>query len=243
VVIGGSGSGYVWALAAGTSLPAGIGISNSGSPRMTGTPTVAGTFAFTLEVSDSVANVETRTFNVETFSVVSDFHSRALTDNSVFLIEVGSTMSGARITAMRTELVAALAMVPSSWSIDVVVYGSQFSVANNFNAKCFGSLTKMTAARKWDLIRFIQGPTLNPGGGNSLYSTLQDITNTYPTGLQSLFITTATTPDSASSILATGWFVGYANLALHCFAYVGSGSAQTFMQQFAAMHGGTYTAI
>lgn len=245
--VGGSGSGYVWATTAGASLPNGISISNSVGSSMAGTPTQAGTFTFTLEVTDSAANIETRTFTVDVWNTTPSFYNNSLTDNSVFLIAAENTMSSS-IASLRSELVAALNTVPSSWSIDVVAYGSQFPVANNYNAKCFGSLTRMTAARKWEVIEFVLGSSLNPGGANSMYPALQDVSNTYPTTLQSLFVTSRSSPSvsgTASGILADspGWFAGFGNLTMNFFSFGGGGSSQALMQQMAALHGGTYTAV
>jgi hypothetical protein len=52
---------YTWSLASG-SLPPGLSISPSGT--ITGTPTMAGTFTFTIKATDSVAATATQTFTI-----------------------------------------------------------------------------------------------------------------------------------------------------------------------------------
>ena len=56
---GGSGTGYVWSLFSG-SLPNGITLSSGG--LLSGTPTAAGTFNFTVQVTDSASRSATKAF-------------------------------------------------------------------------------------------------------------------------------------------------------------------------------------
>ncbi len=59
---GGSGTGYTWAVASGSALPAGLTLSTSG--LLSGKPTTAGTPSFSVTVTDSVGNTATVTFTV-----------------------------------------------------------------------------------------------------------------------------------------------------------------------------------
>ncbi len=61
-VSGGSGSGYVWSVNAGSSLPAGLSLSSSG--LLSGTVTAAGSHSFTLKVTDGAGRVATRVFTL-----------------------------------------------------------------------------------------------------------------------------------------------------------------------------------
>jgi hypothetical protein len=60
---GGSGDGYQWALAAGSSLPAGLsGLPASGAlVEITGTPSQPGSYSFDVDISDSASNTVTVT--------------------------------------------------------------------------------------------------------------------------------------------------------------------------------------
>ncbi len=51
---GGSGTGYSWSVASGSSLPAGLALSSGGV--ISGTPTSAGTTSFTVDIADSASN-------------------------------------------------------------------------------------------------------------------------------------------------------------------------------------------
>jgi hypothetical protein len=59
---GGSGTGYTWTLASGSSLPAGLSLSTAGV--VTGTPTATATTSFTAMVTDSASNTASGTFSI-----------------------------------------------------------------------------------------------------------------------------------------------------------------------------------
>lgn len=63
--IGGSGAGYSWSVVSG-SLPPGLSLSASGTPcaSLSGTPTTAGSYAFTVELADSAAATTTRAYDL-----------------------------------------------------------------------------------------------------------------------------------------------------------------------------------
>lgn len=62
---GGSGSGYQWSVSAG-SLPPGLTLSSTGTPAasLSGAPQSAGSFNFTLQVTDSLSNLATRSYSL-----------------------------------------------------------------------------------------------------------------------------------------------------------------------------------
>ncbi|MEL7240680.1 MAG: Ig domain-containing protein, partial [Planctomycetota bacterium] len=62
---GGVGGGYTWTVVGGE-LPPGIALSPTGTPRATlsGSPIVAGTFSFTVQVRDFFGNTDTQAVNV-----------------------------------------------------------------------------------------------------------------------------------------------------------------------------------
>jgi hypothetical protein len=68
---GGSGA-YTWTITSGT-LPAGLTLSGA---NITGTPTAAGTFTFTLQVTDSAGNTATQAFSLTVVNVSASALSR-----------------------------------------------------------------------------------------------------------------------------------------------------------------------
>lgn len=68
IATGGSNAGYNWAVTAG-SLPPGMGISVGAGSFLAGTPTTAGTYSFTLELTDSAANTTTASYTMEVVQI------------------------------------------------------------------------------------------------------------------------------------------------------------------------------
>jgi hypothetical protein len=69
---GGSGAGYTWSITAG-GLPSGLSLSTVGSPGsglISGTPTTAGTYPFTVQVRDSAGSTDSAGYSI-TISAVS----------------------------------------------------------------------------------------------------------------------------------------------------------------------------
>jgi Putative Ig domain/NHL repeat len=66
---GGSGSGYLWSVSAG-SLPPGLTLSGTGSPvaSLSGAPLSTGSFNFTLQVVDSASNQASRAYSLQVVS-------------------------------------------------------------------------------------------------------------------------------------------------------------------------------
>jgi len=63
---GGSGAGYIWSITAG-SLPPGLSLSTVGSPGsglISGTPTTAGTYPFTVQVRDSAGDTDSAGYSI-----------------------------------------------------------------------------------------------------------------------------------------------------------------------------------
>jgi large repetitive protein len=60
--IGGSGTGYTWALSSGSSLPTGLVLSTNGA--ISGKPTATGTSTFSVTVTDSASNTATASFTL-----------------------------------------------------------------------------------------------------------------------------------------------------------------------------------
>lgn len=69
IATGGSNSGYTWAVTAGA-LPPGLVVTQSTAGSfLTGTPSAKGWYTFTLELTDSAANVTTASFTMEVVTI------------------------------------------------------------------------------------------------------------------------------------------------------------------------------
>lgn len=73
---GGTGSGYTWALASGSALPAGLTLSSGGV--IGGKPTATGTTSFTVTVTDSASNTASQTFSITVNAGISITSASAL---------------------------------------------------------------------------------------------------------------------------------------------------------------------
>jgi hypothetical protein len=102
VATGGTGTGKVWTLVSGT-LPTGIGLSSGGV--ISGTPTTAATYNFTVRVTDSGSNTTTRAFSI----VVTNLNPT---------ITTASPLPGGGVgVAYSTTLAATGGTSPYTWSV------------------------------------------------------------------------------------------------------------------------------
>ena len=102
-----------------------------------------------------------------------------------------------------------------------------------------------TSGNKSAAIAWVNGPATNPGGGTPTYACLKTACQVYPVDLGKMFLLTDGSPNvsgSASQILADfpAWWTHFTDCTLVCICIGGVGSAQTFMQQLAALAGGIY---
>lgn len=65
----GGSPGYTWAVASGSSLPAGLNLSSAGV--LSGTPAAAGAFSFTITVTDSASHTSSATFSLTIYGTLS----------------------------------------------------------------------------------------------------------------------------------------------------------------------------
>ncbi|HTW61905.1 MAG TPA: putative Ig domain-containing protein [Terracidiphilus sp.] len=99
---GGSGTGYTWTKTAG-SLPTGVTLSSTGA--ITGTPTTAGTFSFTVQVTDSDADTATAPLSI--------------TINAALAVSTTSLPAGTVNTSYSQSVAATGGVSPYTWSISV----------------------------------------------------------------------------------------------------------------------------
>lgn len=165
----------------------------------------------------------------------------------VFLLDASGSMYGSRIATVRAEASSAISGLNEDDEIDCVAYGSQFPAAQDYSKFMWGTLLPATEGNKSAAISWINGPSTNPGGGTPTYACLKKSCQVYPADLDKMFLLTDGAPNvsgSASQILADfpGWWSKFAGAEFVAICIGGSGSAQTFMLQLAALAGGTYIA-
>ncbi|MBL8175599.1 MAG: putative Ig domain-containing protein, partial [Bryobacterales bacterium] len=100
---GGSGTGYTWAVETGSTLPGGLSL-GTGTGVLSGQPTSAGAFTFTIRVTDSQTNTTVKTFNLTVSA--SGF---SITTTSVPNWTVGVAYSQALLTSGGTS--------PFAWAV------------------------------------------------------------------------------------------------------------------------------
>lgn len=161
-----------------------------------------------------------------------------------FLLDASGSMYGSRIASVRAETTAVIGMLTDDDEFDACAYGSQFA-APTYTTFMWGGLQPATSGNKSAAIAWINGPATNPGGGTPTYACLKTACQTYPVDLGKMFLLTDGYPNvsgSASQILADfpAWWTRFTDCTLVCICIGGVGSAQTFMQQLAALAGGIY---
>ena len=155
-----------------------------------------------------------------------------------------SSWRGSRIASLRAETTALIAELTEDDELDCVAYGGQFS-GTGYVKYMWGSLLPASEANKSSATSWVNGPSMNPGGMTPSYAALQSACNTYPSDLDKFLFVTDGYPNitgSSSQILADfpGWWSKFTDCELICICIGGGGA--TFMQQLAALAGGTYIA-
>jgi hypothetical protein len=233
---GGSGSGHIWSVAPGAVLPSGVSLSVD---VISGIPAQIGTYSFTLQVVDSAASVATRDYTIEAIN------AGGVREQVVLLLDASGSMAGSKVAALRAEAVSIINSLPPHYRLDAVAFGDQFGATSAYNAKHWGSVQPMTQANQGSVTNWVNGPSLNPGGGTPLYPALKDTIYTYRPSLKTLIVISDGYPNTGGSsnlILADmpGWWS-----AMDDCSFIGvciGGGGASFMQQICALTGGTYIA-
>ncbi|MDC1143066.1 hypothetical protein OAU50_08240 [Planctomycetota bacterium] len=175
------------------------------------------------------------------------YYGEPVSGTFAFLLDVSGSMGGSRIATVRAETVDTISQLTDDDEFDCVAYGSQFSQANDYSTFLWGALQPATSGNIASATAWVNGPVCNPGGGTPTYACLKASCILYPADLTKMFLLTDGSPNtsgSASQILADFpmWWVKFPETDLICICIGGASSAQTFMQQLAALAGGTYIA-
>ena len=161
-----------------------------------------------------------------------------------FVLDASGSMGGSRMATLRAETTALIGDLTEDDELDCVAYGGQFS-GTGYVKYMWGSLLPATDGNKSSATSWVNGPSMNPGGMTPSYAALQSSCGTYPSDLDKLFFVTDGYPNitgSSAQILADfpGWWSKFTDAELVCICIGGGGAS--FMQQLAALAGGSYVA-
>ena len=174
-----------------------------------------------------------------------DFFGEPVQGKVVFLLDASGSMYGSRMATLRAEAIGMIAQLTEEDEFDCVAYGGQFSASQDYCKFMWGAPLPATDANKAVGTSWVSGPSLNPGGATPTYACLHKSCHVYPIDLDKMFLVTDGHPNitgSAAQIIADfpGWWSRFAGAELVCICIGGGGAS--FMQQLAAIAGGTYVA-
>jgi hypothetical protein len=249
VATGGTGTGYTWSVAPGSTLPTGMSLQASG--LLVGKPTMPGPFTIAIQVVDSASNLASREFDVEVITggpsrpLFANSPANEIRERSVFLLDATPSMAGAKSITLRNQMIAQVNSLPPYYKFDLVAYGDQFGISAGYNTKCWGATLFATASNRAAAINWLNGPAMNPAGSTSPLAEPLGTCLSWYSGyqLKSFVAVTDGVSSSSSQILANfpTWWSVYDDCFLTA-ASVGGGGA-SFMQQLATLSGGSYIAI
>lgn len=175
------------------------------------------------------------------------YYGEPVSGKFAFLLDASGSMGGSRIATVRAETTSVIGDLTEDDEFDCVAYGTQFSSTQSYSKFMWGSLLPASDGNKSAAVSWVNGPSCNPGGGTPTYACLKKSCQIYPADLTKMFLLTDGSPNtsgSASQILADfpGWWNKFEDTTLVAICIGGYGAAQTFMQQLAALAGGTYIA-
>lgn len=164
-----------------------------------------------------------------------------------FLLDASGSMHGSRIATVRAETTGTIGDLTEDDEFDCVAYGGQFGASVDYQKYMWGALLPATDGNKSAAISWVNGSSTNPGGMTPTYACLKKACATYPSDLTKMFLLTDGYPNitgGSSQILADfpTWWAKFEDAELICICIGGVSTAQSFMQQLAALAGGTYIA-
>jgi hypothetical protein len=173
------------------------------------------------------------------------YYGEPVTGKFAFSLDASGSMHGGRIATVRAETIAVIMELTEDDEFDMSAYGSQFPESQHYSAFMWGYLLPATEGNKSSAVQWVNGPQTNPGGGTPTYANLRRVCQIYPPDLTKMFVLTDGGPNvsgSAAQILADfpGWYSKFEDCHLVAICIGGSGAAQQFMLQLAALAGGTY---
>lgn len=162
-----------------------------------------------------------------------------------FLLDASGSMGGSRVASMRAETVSVINELTEDDEFDCVAYGGQHPAAQDYCVFLWQTLLPATDGNKSSAVSWVNGSATNPGGMTPSYACLKKSCQVYPSDLDKMIFLSDGYPNitgSAAQILADfpGWWSKFTECELIVISIGGGGA--TFMQQLAALAGGTYIA-
>lgn len=171
------------------------------------------------------------------------FYGEPVRGKVAFILDASGSMYGSKMASLRAEATGVIQELNEYDELDCMAYGGQFAATGGVKFM-WGALLPATDGNKNAAISWVNGPTMNPGGGTPSYAALQQGCQTYPADLDQFFFVTDGYPnESPATILAAfpGWWNKFEDCRLICICIAGGGAS--FMQQLAAsVDNGVYIA-
>jgi hypothetical protein len=166
----------------------------------------------------------------------------------VFILDASGSMgwgSPPRVQTMRAETTSVIQALTEDDELDAVSYDTTFGPQVHYSKYMWGTLLPATEGNKSSAVAWINGPATNPGGGTPSYAALQRACQVYPADLTKMFFVSDGYPNvsgSAAQILQDfpSWWSKFEETEFISICIGGGGAS--FMQQLAALAGGTYIA-
>ena len=173
------------------------------------------------------------------------FYGEPVSGKFSFVLDASGSMGGSKIASLRAEATSVINALVDEDELDACAYGSQYPAAQAYSKYLWEGLLPATEGNRSAAANWINGPATNPGGGTPTHDALKKACTVYPSDLTKMFLVTDGYPNTsgnASQILANfpGWWAKFEETELVCVCIGGGGAS--FMQQLAALAGGTYVA-
>jgi hypothetical protein len=220
---GGTGSGFTWAVATGSTLPAGLSLSTGGA--ISGTPTGSGTTSVAITVTDSASNTATKTFSITieaTLTVSGSSTLRSGTINVAYTNTLTATggsgtystwavTSGApslgtlNLTLSTAGVLSGTPPTTGTATFTVQVTDSESHTATaTLSVTIYNALTVTTASLPAGYVGTAYNQTLAAGGGSGTgytWTTTSSNLSTYGLALSAAGVITGTPTQSGTASL------------------------------------------
>jgi hypothetical protein len=173
-----------------------------------------------------------------------DYYGEPVEGKFAFVLDASGSMSGSKMATLRAETTGVIAALTEDDEFDCVAYGDQFG-GPDYSKFMWQALLPATDGNKGAATSWVNGPSLNPGGGTPAYPCLKKACQVYPYDLGKMFFVTDGQPNTGGSAIQIlsdfpGWWSKFEDCEMIAICIGGGGAA--FMQALAAAAGGTYVA-